>query len=528
MSVRNQYIKQHMSIMTPELEAKLQTCTSLPSPPKVASVLIQLANDPEASIEDVSTTLKMDPALSIKILRIANSPLYANKRNVETLTQATLIIGLNGILALALSFSLVKSLRSEKTQGLNHPLFWRRSLITASISRAIGEQCHSHCLEEVFMASLMQDIGMLALDRTQPELYADEKLNQKYHQQVLEHEQKKIGTTHAAVGGWLLAKWHLPERLQLAVSASDDPDRIPSTDHRAQFIYCVALSGLIAELYLTNAKGQAFVDVSEKANTWLGLSSEEFSAVFEKIGTFISNIETQFDYDLQSHIEADVILENAREALLIRNMQAYRQVETLQMNTVILESQFQNLEQASRLDPLTGTHNRSYLDEIIDTTFQSASENTTPLSLIFVDLDHFKKVNDTYGHQIGDEILKAVARILKAEVRSTDTIGRYGGEEFVIVMPGVNGSVAENVCNRIVHSLRQKAHEVGLNTLLKITVSLGIASLEEGQNFESAHEMTGAADQALYISKAQGRDRWTAYRNIQTQPTLRKPITDSL
>ncbi len=503
--------------MNSAIEAKLNSCSTLPSPPRVASKLIELANDADTSIEDVAETLKMDPALSIKILRIANSPLYANQRNVETLAQATLIIGLNGILALALSFSLVKSLRSEDTQGLDHLLYWRRSLIAASSSRAIGELCHVHGLEELFMATLIQDIGMLALDRILPTLYADENLKQVYHGQILRYEQEKIDTTHAAVGGWLLAKWNLPERLQMAVSASDDPDRVPSTDKCAQFTQCVALSGLIAELYLTNAIGQAFVDVSKKANSWLGLSQEAFTELFEQIGPLISHTETQFEYDIQSGLDTEMILENAREALMIRNLQAFRQVESLQVNTVILESRYKNLENSSRLDALTEAYNRSYLDEIIERTFESASSSGTSLSFLFVDLDDFKNVNDTYGHQIGDKILKAVARILKAQTRNTDIVGRYGGEEFFIVMPGVNSVMAETVSNRILDAFRQTTHDVGIPYPIKVTVSLGIATLGEKQEFESAHQMIGAADQALYASKSHGRDRYTAYKNLVSQ-----------
>ena len=505
--------------MNPELETKLKACSTLPSPPKVASELIQLSNDPETDIQDIAKLLQKDPGLSLKILRIANSPLYANPRNVETLTQATLVIGLNGILALALSFSLVKSLRSEKTQGLDYPLYWRRSLIAASSSRAIGKICHLPCLEELFTAALMQDVGMLALDRTLPKLYADNQFHQTCHQDVLAYEKEKIGTTHAAVGGWLLANWRLPERLQMAVSASDDPDRIPAIDDRAQFARCVSLSGLIADLYLTNAKGQAIVEVSEKAHVWLGISPEAFTELFEQMGDLVSSTESLFNYDIQENIQIDTILENAREALLIRNMQAFRQVETLQYNTVMLESQYENLEQSSRVDCLTGAYNRFYLDGILQTAFQSASSNATSLSFIFFDLDRFKNVNDTHGHQIGDEILKAVAKILKQQVRSTDTIGRYGGDEFMIVMPGVNGTVAETICNRIVLTFREKAHHVGKTQSIRITVSLGIASLEDGQEFESADEMIRAADQALYASKSRGRDRWTAYHTLRPQPT---------
>ncbi|GJL54567.1 MAG: hypothetical protein NPIRA02_16990 [Nitrospirales bacterium] len=502
--------------MNQDLEAKLKACSTLPSPPKVASALIQLAHDPEAAIQDVAEILQMDPALSIKILRVANSPLYANRRNVETLAQATLIIGLNGILALALSFSLVKSFRGEKMNGLNYPRYWQRALIGASISRAIGQASSLASLEELFTAALMQDIGMLALDRVLPKFYKNPKFDQTYHHHVIAYEQEHLGTTHAAIGGWLLANWKLPERLQLAVSASDDPERVPCSDDRSQFIRCVALSGMIAELYLTHAKEQQVVDVSEKGKDWLGLTPETFTEILTKLKGLVSQSEEVFDCKIQDNLSAESLLETAKEALLIRNMQAFKQVETLKHNTVILESRYHNLEESSRLDSLTGAYNRSYLDDVIETAFESASVNATPLSFLFVDLDHFKKVNDTYGHQHGDNILKAVAKILKAQTRNTDIVGRYGGEEFFIVMPGVNGAMAEMVCNRVNAAFRLHTHNVGPHQSLTVTVSLGIATLEDGQLFDSAHEMIGAADQALYASKSQGRDRWTAYKTLPT------------
>ncbi|WP_447969552.1 sensor domain-containing diguanylate cyclase [Nitrospira sp. M1] len=503
-----------LNTMHQDLESKLKACSTLPSPPKVASELIQLAHDPEADIQAIAKILQMDPALSIKILRVANSPLYANRRNVETLAQATLIIGLNGILALALSFSLVKSFRGEKTNGLNYPQYWQRALIGASISRAIGEASSLVSLEELFTAALMQDIGMLALDRVLPKLYKHPTFNQTSHRHVIAYEQEHIGTTHAAVGGWLLGNWNLPERLQLAISASDDPERVPATDDRIHFIRCVALSGMIAELYLTHAKGQQVVDVSEKGKEWLGFTPETFTEILTKLKGLVSQSEDLFECKIQDNLSAETLLETAKEALLIRNMQAFKQVEALKHNTVILETRYHNLEESSRLDSLTGAYNRSYLDEVIETTFEAASMNTAPLSFLFVDLDHFKKVNDTYGHQHGDNILRAVAEILKAQTRNTDIVGRYGGEEFFVVMPGVNGPMAETVCNRINTAFRLHTHDVGPNQSLAVTVSLGIATLEDGHIFESAHEMIGAADQALYASKSQGRDRWTAYKTL--------------
>ncbi|MCA9471331.1 MAG: GGDEF domain-containing protein [Nitrospirales bacterium] len=506
--------------MTPELENKLSRCSTLPSPPQVASELIELANVPDTEIQDVVKILQKDPALSLKILRVANSPMYANQRKIATLDQATLTIGLNGILALALSFSLVKSFRSEKTAGLDYPLFWKRAMISASISRAIGESCALICLEELFMATLIQDIGMLALDRAYPQLYADSTLDQAWHSRVVSHEQQSIGASHGSVGCWLLSRWNFPERLQMAVSTSDAPDRLAQTDDRLEFSRCVTLSGLIAELYLTKAKKERVMKVANQANEWLGMTAEAFTGILEKLEDAIAESEKLFDCHIHDEQTAELLLETAKETLLVRNMQAIQQVENLQYHTIMLESRYQNLEETSRLDSLTGAYNRSFLDDVIEATFQSAITNATSLSFLFVDLDNFKKLNDTYGHQTGDSILMAVGKTLKSQTRNTDFVGRYGGEEFFIIMPGVNTSMGAMVCERILNEFRRTTHDVGPDQSLIVTVSLGIATLEKGKGFQHFHEMIRAADKALYASKSGGRNRWTAFHSLSPSDTV--------
>ena len=114
--------------MNPEIERHLRSLVNFPSPPGVAAHIIELAKDPEIELSKVAKTLSMDSALSAKVLRIANSPLYAQRRKSESLRQALVVLGLNATLTLALSFSLVKSLRGKKCNGIDHPLYWRRAL----------------------------------------------------------------------------------------------------------------------------------------------------------------------------------------------------------------------------------------------------------------------------------------------------------------------------------------------------------------------------------------------------------------
>ena len=183
--------------MNSEIEAQLRRSVNFPSPPGVATHIIELAQDPEIEMGKVAKALSMDSALSSKVLRIANSPLYAQRRKSENLRQALVVLGLNATLTLALSFSLVKSLRGAKPNGLNYKLYWRRALLAATAARALGDAMRQTLAEEIFLAALLQDVGMLALDQAVPDLYRDGEKLQRDHAALAEHEKKRVQADHA-------------------------------------------------------------------------------------------------------------------------------------------------------------------------------------------------------------------------------------------------------------------------------------------------------------------------------------------
>ncbi len=155
---------------------------------------------------------------------------------------------------------------------------------------------------------------------------------------------------------------------------------------------------------------------------------------------------------------------------------------------------------SSHIDELSGVYNRRYLKEKQEETIEAFVENNAPFSVVMVDIDHFKAINDTYGHLKGDQIIKEFARFLKDELRKTDTVIRYGGDEFICVMPEVIRQDAEWIYRRILE--RCKARDFGG---LTITLSAGIASFpDDGRDFET---LLKVADQVLYDAKRSGRDR---------------------
>lgn len=164
----------------------------------------------------------------------------------------------------------------------------------------------------------------------------------------------------------------------------------------------------------------------------------------------------------------------------------------------------QQISQMAVTDSLTGIYNRRYFFEIAEKEFRESIRYKRPLSVVIFDLDHFKKVNDTFGHARGDEILRAVVQRCAASVRHPDTIGRYGGEEFVILLPETDGEQGLNLIERLRHELASTPVETDTAPAF-VTASFGIASL--APDVTDLLTLLNRADRALYYAKQTGRNR---------------------
>jgi diguanylate cyclase (GGDEF)-like protein len=508
--------------VNPEIEAHLRSLVNFPSPPGVATHIIELARDPDIEMGKVAKALSMDSALSTKILRIANSPLYAQRRKSENLRQALVVLGLNATLTLALSFSLVKSLRTGKANGISHPFYWRRALLAATAARALADAMRQSMAEEIFLAALLQDIGILALDKAVPDLYAAGESLQRDHTALARTELKRVQADHAEIGGWLMSTWNLPDRLHRAISHSHQIDLSPTTDSAQIFERCVALSGLVADLFLLERAQRQFAETAQAAERSLGMDKMAFGQVLGTVGAMIPETEAIFETDLLAKQHPELILEQARDVLMLRSLHALREINTLHTAAETSATRALELEEETRRDALTGVYNRAYLDQALIREFEHATRHKWPLSVAFMDLDNFKLINDKFGHQAGDRVLQATARILRSNTRETDLISRYGGEEFVVLLPATDVETARSICERIVIAFQSTAHVIGSDHA-NVTISIGCATHGVQTAFSSAEDLVKAADQALYTAKMRGRNRSVPFdRQIPTTLSTRR------
>lgn len=163
------------------------------------------------------------------------------------------------------------------------------------------------------------------------------------------------------------------------------------------------------------------------------------------------------------------------------------------------------LEAMSVTDALTQTKNRRYLQDRLQAEIERSQRHSRPLSLVMIDIDHFKNVNDEYGHPAGDRILLGVAQLLQTQLRSIDTIARYGGEEFALLLPDTNRDDAVLVAERIRQKVKVNFFELEGGPRIQVTISLGVAC--HPTDAATTEDLIARADACLYQAKGQGRDQ---------------------
>jgi diguanylate cyclase (GGDEF)-like protein len=187
-----------------------------------------------------------------------------------------------------------------------------------------------------------------------------------------------------------------------------------------------------------------------------------------------------------------------------------RLVNVLSLETARDVKRLRAFEQESITDPLTGIYNRRYLERRLTDEIARANRYGMPLSVLLIDIDHFKRVNDIYGHQVGDLVLEGMAQLIVSTLRTTDIVARYGGEEIMVIAPSTPVKTAAELAERLRKVLENASFEVPLDlnreiSAIGVTVSIGVACI--GPQTRDMSELIQNADKALYRAKSEGRNR---------------------
>lgn len=495
------------TLLTPELKRVLDLCTTLPSLPAIALKIIDAGKDPDISNEDILSIISLDPSLTAKLLKVANSSLYSQPRKINNLNEAIMLLGSNAVLTIALCFTLPIIIKGYSN---NHANYWKRSILAASIAKFLGARLNVDKLEELFLASLLQDIGILIIQNMDDSPYAKDKNKNKKHRDYVQIEKSTLGVEHPLIGAWLLKTWNLPEYVVNSVKFSHSLNIDDSNEYIADtnFHYCLSLSGDLADVWLDDEPDDLLQSIVTAMKTTLNVNDEECNQIIIKFDKILPEISSMFDVFLVDESSRRKVLDLARELLIERSIHSMRKNDE---HIIKIIDQVDIIEQKNQIDNLTKAYSREYFYEKLQYEFDKAKKGVEPVSLAFIDIDNFKLINDTYGHLIGDDVLISIAQFFIANTRSSDIVARYGGDEFLLMLCNTEASIAKQLLEKLLKKYEDEI-EIDANGInIKPFISIGLVTLSGGDYFSNMNMLLDAADKALYIAKNKDKNSLAEY-----------------
>jgi diguanylate cyclase (GGDEF)-like protein len=480
--------------------------------------LLELARNPETEFADVISVVKTDPAITAKILKAANSSFFGFKSPVTSIERAIPLLGTTVVTTLALSFSLVDAAMTSGPLTQHYTAYWKHSIVQAVAAEVLAER-YAHGLSgDCFLTGLLLDLGRLAMLKTVSNEYLP--VLAEWDEQggsLKEREAAVLGIDHVRVGAQLMRDWRLPARLIAAVSLHHAPVSkllAELNDESTVTERIVAVAATVGDYFCTAAKGPALERMEKLTAAFFGMSPTELEAYLQRTRERIDKAGDLFcvcfdglgtSADLMADASEQLARVAVREHMASTQMEIQRQAAEDANHQ--LESRNLELQERATRDSLTGLYNRTFFAEALEAAIRAASRSATPIGVVFSDIDHFKRLNDTYGHPFGDEVLRAVSRIYSETLRKSDVVARYGGEEFVVLVHQPTEKGLEKLSERLRQSVESAAFWFE-GKRVPVTISIGAAIvLPERDAGDLALCLVAAADEAMYESKQNGRNQ---------------------
>jgi diguanylate cyclase (GGDEF)-like protein len=622
---------------------ELKATNQLPSPTGVALAILRLGEAETTTPQEIAHILQTDPALSGRVLKIANSAYCGRTRPVGSVREAVTHLGIRLVRNVALGFSLVSQCGRGACRGFDYGGFWSRSLAMGVAAQEVAAYMGQIAPAEAFTCGLLAQVGRLALASIYPESYGAilTRVGRGNPAELCRQEREHFATDHNELTAALLKDWGLAEvcveaarsheraeqsglpgggrtqalvrLLSTAAQMADvcvAPEEGRSAAVLSLFASCEEIRLPAAELIslcdhvvaewqewgrilqvetrvlppFAELAGQARAEAAAEQMAGEGQAGGPLSIVVvdddpvelrlltkhlkkaghavhaasdgtealrlvlevnpqlvitdwimpgmdgtalvkalrqTKMGRQLYIIMLTGSEQDETQVEAfeagadDYVVKPFRPRLLAARLRACARVVRLQeevrrdkeeLRRCMAELSVANrkLQQAALTDALTGLYNRRYALERLEQEWAAARRSGNPLACMIVDIDFFKRVNDKYGHDVGDRVLRETAAVLRDTLRQSDVVCRLGGEEFVVIGPGMDLAAATRCAERLRLAVEAQTIETA-GASVRVTLSIGVA--ERGEHMENPAELLKAADLAVYAAKDGGRNQ---------------------
>jgi diguanylate cyclase (GGDEF)-like protein len=481
--------------MAPDTESRIQsildTAGNLPTLPGIALRILEAVKQEDTGLKEVGDILRSDPPLATKVLQIANSSLYGMK--VVRVQHAVNILGGELVKNLVLGFSLIRNTSADNSEFFDYTRFWKDSLISAISARRILQERAPSLMENAFILGLIHNIGILFLVQSMPREY-EQVIRTAREEGTPQHEveERLLGVTHLQLGTYIAKKWGFPDTLTIPIAYHHSPEAVPERGQNQILTETLHFAVQFSNFFHATDKGLHLALIERILRYYRIDQLVEIDDLVEHVQDQTQDIFPIFELSVKDDHNYIQIVEEARQEL-INSSRAFIERHLAQQNEI------ERLRVLATHDPLTKVHNFQKFTEDLDNELERVHRYHSRFSFCFLDIDDFKTVNDTHGHLTGDKVLKSVADYLRYNVRQTDVVARYGGDEFVLLMPGLTARKACQAMERLREGIAQMSTVVE-NVSIRVTVSCGVFCVSP-ETITSKDEVLKQADRTMYEAK---------------------------
>lgn len=487
----------------------------LPTSPALATKILELAEDPDAGLDKFASAIQLDAALSGRLLKMANSAQFGQRTAVTTIHRAVQVLGVSRVRTVALGFQLVGHLNKLGGCSFDIKTYWQHSALRGCLGRQIAQRVVPSLAEEAFLVGLLQDCGILLLVQLLGPTYAMLHDPRKLSPSAFyEKEREGFEFNHVDACATMAGEWKLPEVITAPLAKHHYPTHLGDNPTDVQKL--CAVSYLIGSMRFVSNDNDDPVETSLNtyAQKQLNLTPEDLATDFEQAAKTYKEMAHILGDSLPGDLDVTDLLSEANRQLTTAADEAEEQVGAVTAERDEVRREQEQLKNAlgeyrdrAARDPLTGLLNRGALSETASRMIEQSRQGGSSITAVFLDVDNFKKLNDRYGHKTGDDVLRAVAAAVTAIVPNGGCVGRYGGEEIVLIAPGLAETEGATFGESVAKAVRSIDHaKLGLES--PVTCSVG-AAWAGGEGIRPAESMFSAADELMYISKRGGKDRST-------------------
>ncbi|MCF7811724.1 GGDEF domain-containing protein [bacterium] len=462
--------------------------------------------------------VKGDAAIAVNLLRAANNPQRYNDF-VYDIDSAAKRVGDKALKNLILSTEFVENDTSTTESSLFYSMYhwiWERTLFNTSSARILAERLNKD--GNLFQTiGLVLKIGVFFMLENFREQYLP--VLERWHTEggsLYQYEQDELGVDHTVVGQHLAKKWNIGDKFGDVIRYQYKSNEYKDENN---WLSDSILMMKASDVFFTARRSNYMRDIYKIINNSFNIDRNELTNLLQRIALEADG----FTYAITSgysHVSAidllrSITTELSRETLSYDQM--VRELETARKKAEILAAKLEEanirLREAADTDPLTKIFNRRYFSEFLAWNFSRATRYKKLLGCIMIDIDHFKRINDTYGHLTGDRVLQGVAEILRLNLRDTDIIARYGGEEFIALLPESRYKAVAFTANKLQKAVKAEAFPINGKSIV-ITVSAGYCCYNGADESEITEpsKLVNMADANMYSAKRNGRDQiWPSF-----------------